>query len=167
MAKKKATEEVTWKTVIKKWKNGEDLPDIKRSVFWETSRAHSKGSSIFIQTTTSASKHLPMSMKGDSSPFHNHLDGKTSPVKFYNLDKSAILVSPPDIGKNYSHLATFYKNSSTTEKNEFWRKVAKSVEKQLKKGNDVYVSTHGTNVRWLHVRIESKPKYYVSDLKYT
>jgi hypothetical protein len=157
----------TWTEVIKDWKKGENLPQIKSSVFWETSRIHSGGESEFIQKVKPATKHLPMKMRADSTAFRKYLDGATTPVKFSNLDKSAVLVSPPDNGKNFSHIATFYKNSTAQEKKDLWKKVAKAAEKEMKKGKDVFVSTHGTNVPWLHVRIESKPKYYVSSLKDT
>lgn len=165
--KTKKKEIVNWTETIQQWKKGKNLPKIKTSVYWETSRAHSLGSSEFIQKTKSSLKKLPMNMKADSSPFKKQLSGATQPVKFYNLDKSAILVSPPNTGKNFSHIGTFYKNSTLQERKDLWKKVAKVVEKKLKKGSDVFVSTHGTNVAWLHVRVECTPKYYVTDLKKT
>lgn len=163
--KKKKTVRVTWKDQLEQWKRGNGLPDIKSStssIFFETSRAHSGGMCAFEQKVTSASKHLSMRMKADSSHFSEHLSGKTSPVQFYNLDQTAILVSPPDNGKNFAHLALFYKNSNQRQREQLWKKVAQSVEKVLRRGEDAYVSTHGTNVPWLHVRIEGNPKYYVS-----
>ncbi|CAN0448825.1 unnamed protein product, partial [Pylaiella littoralis] len=163
---KEKVPKTTWKETVQCWKNGKNLPKIKSSVFGETSRAHSGGSCEFIQKTTAAARELPVTMKGDNSIF-TKLNGKTTPVSFYNLDKSATLVSPPDSGKNFSHIATFHKHCSVQEREDLWRQVAVSVEKKLKKGEGVYVSTHGTGVPWLHVRIETTPKYYVSALKNT
>lgn len=161
---------VTWKARIEQWKQGKNLPRITSSVFWETSRMHGRGLSEFKQKTTSASKHLPMSMRADSSAFAQHVRGKKSTVAFQNLGNTATLVAPPHrtgSNKNFSHIATFYKHASPAEIRDLWRTVAKVVETKMNKGESVYVSTHGTGVPWLHVRIESTPKYYVSELKNT
>ncbi|CAN0272180.1 unnamed protein product [Ectocarpus sp. 6 AP-2014] len=161
---------VTWKSRLEQWKQGKNLPRITSSVFWETSRMHNGGLSEFKQKTTPASKHLPLSTRADSSAFAQHVRGKKSTVAFQNLGNTATLVAPPHrpgSNKNYSHIATFYKHASPGEIKDLWRTVAKEVEKKMKKGESVYVSTHGTGVPWLHVRIESTPKYYVSELKNT
>ncbi|CAM9200647.1 unnamed protein product, partial [Ectocarpus sp. 8 AP-2014] len=161
---------VTWKSRLEQWKQGKNLPRITSSVFWETSRMHGRGVSEFKQKTTPASKHLPMSMCADSSAFAQHVRGKKSTVAFQNLGNTATLVAPPHrpgSNRNYSHIATFYKHASPAEIKDLWRTVAKEVETKMKRGESVYVSTHGTGVPWLHVRIESTPKYYVSELKNT
>ncbi|CAN0113936.1 unnamed protein product [Ectocarpus sp. 12 AP-2014] len=153
---------VTWKDKIQQWKSGEGLPSVTSPVFWETSRAHSGGLCEYREVKTPASKHLSMRMQGDASAFQKHLKGKTTPAQFYNLDQTAILISPPDRGENFAHLALFHKNATLQQRQKLWKKVAQSVEKVLKRGDDAYVSTHGVGVPWLHVRIEGSPKYYVS-----
>lgn len=162
--------EVTWISRLEEWKQGKNLPRITSSVFWETSRMHNGGSSEFKQKTTPASTQLPMSTRADSSAFAQHVRGKKAAVAFQNLGNTATLVAPPHrpgSKNNFSHIATFYKHASPGEIKDLWRTVAKVVERKMKKGESVYVSTHGTGVPWLHVRIESTPKYYVSDLKNT
>ncbi|ACH46891.1 unknown [Feldmannia species virus] len=156
----------TWNDVVAKWYGGIDLPQVKSSVFWETSRISADGSSTFKQKQVAASRDLPMSMVGDSSAFTKYLYGQTSPVSFYNLNRTAVLVAPPDTGKNFAHLGLFYKNSTTQERKQLWRKVAEEIMKKIRKGESVYVSTHGTNIPWLHIRLDTVPKYYVSDLKH-
>jgi len=155
----------TWRWILDQWKRGRELPKIKGSVFWETSRCTQLGNSKFRQKKTPASGELPMSSLADSSPFRAHLKGRRSATSFPNLGKNATLVSPADKGKNFSHIGNFYKHASEAEMKDFWETVAKAVEKRIKLGESVYVSTHGTGVNWLHVRIEATPKYYVSDLK--
>ena len=154
----------TWKDVMKAWKVGKHLPKINGSVFWETSAIKKGGDVEYNEQTLSASAALPMTLRGDSSPFRKHLDNKTSPVAFSNLTGSCTLVAPPDTGKNFSHLGLFYKNATQDEIRALWKMVAVQIEKKLKQQNVVYVSTHGTGVPWLHVRICESPKYFSTDV---
>lgn len=75
-----------------------------------------------------------------------------------------MLVAPPNKGLNFSHLGTFYKHASKGDIKALWREVAKQIEKEMKTHDALYVSTHGSGVSWLHVRISSIPKYYVTDV---
>ncbi|CAN0498606.1 unnamed protein product [Ectocarpus sp. 8 AP-2014] len=155
----------TWNDVIKAWKAGKDLPDIniKGSVFWETSAAAAGGDSPFRQKTKSAARALPMTLPADPAVFAHHMKNKKTPVAF-NSFGGTLLIIPPDTGKNFSHLATFYKHGSDAEKRALWKKVAVELQRKLKRGETVYVSTHGTGVSWLHVRLASRPMYYVTSV---
>ena len=156
----------TWNDMIGLWKQGKHTPKIKSGVFWETSSVSSGGNSVYRETQVRTSR-LPMTLPANPAPFSSHLQGKSSPVSFRNLGKDAVLVSPPNKGLNFSHIGTFYSNASRQDIKSFWRKVAIEVEKFARAGTKVYVSTSGTNVHWLHVRIEKRPKYYTSSLKNT
>lgn len=162
----KSTTGRTWNDMIRLWKQGKHTPKIKSGVFWETSSVSSGGNSVYKETQVRTSR-LPMTLPANPAPFSSHLQGKSAPVSFRNLGKDAILVSPPNKGLNYSHIGTFYSNASRQDIKSFWRKVAIEVEKFARAGTKVYVSTSGTNVHWLHVRIEKRPKYYTSSLKNT
>lgn len=118
----------------------------------------------YREKTISASATLSMTLRGNSSYFREHLTNKTSPVGFSNPTGTCTLVAPPDVGKNYSHLGLFYKNASTNEIRALWKKVAVEIDKRLKKEDRVYVSTHGTGVPWLHVRICNTPKYFTTGI---
>ncbi len=156
--------EKTWNDVIKAWNVGKHLPKINGSVFWETSAIKKGGDVKYKEQTMSASAALPMTLPGDSSTFRTHLNNKTSPVAFSNLAGSCTLVAPPDTGKNFSHLGLFYKNATQDEIRALWKKVAVEIKKKLKQNHAVYVSTHGTGVPWLHVRICNSPKYFSTNV---
>lgn len=151
----------TWNDTIKDWKAGTNLPDTRGSVFWETSVAKLGGQSPFRFKTKAAARALPMTLPADASVFKEHMKNKKSPVSFLSLG-GTLLIVPPDTGKNFSHLGTFNKYSSAAEKRALWKKVATELQKKLKRGETVYVSTHGTGVSWLHVRLASSPLYYVT-----
>ena len=42
----------------------------------------------------------------------------------------------------------------------FWAKVGAVYEALVKQGRPVWLSTEGSGVPWLHVRMDSRPKYY-------
>lgn len=156
----KPSDKKTWKEIIKSWKTGKHLPDINGSVFWETSAIKNGGNVAYKERTMSAASVLPITKRADSSPFREYLANKTSPVGFSNPTGSCTLVAPPDTGKNFSHLGSFYKNASKNEIRALWKKVAVEIEKKLKKRDTVYVSTHGMAVPWLHVRICNNPNHF-------
>ena len=82
-------------------------------------------------------------------------------VVFPNLGKDATLVvpTPPDSGSGFSHLAAFIRNASDAQKDAFWRVVGQTVQEQLGM-IPLWLSTAGGGVAWLHVRLDSRPKYY-------
>lgn len=51
--------------------------------------------------------------------------------------------------KHFSHLGNVYRHSTLGERKALWEKVAVN----LKKGEKAYVSTHGSGVHWVHVRL--------------
>ncbi len=90
-------------------------------------------------------------------------------VVFENLGKDAKLVVPSPINSNtspggttfsaYSHLAAFMRNGLDAQKHSFWRIVGETVQQEIS-DNPLWVSTAGGGVAWLHVRLDSRPKYY-------
>ena len=94
-------------------------------------------------------------------------------VTFQNLGRDAFLVVPCPSTQNqasretlnmYGHLASFMAlNRNVTHLHNFWIKVAETFDariSQLSGDKPIWVSTCGTGVYWLHVRLDSRPKYY-------
>mmetsp|Transcript_18181 Transcript_18181/g.29808 ORF Transcript_18181/g.29808 Transcript_18181/m.29808 type:complete len:415 (+) Transcript_18181:113-1357(+) len=101
-------------------------------------------------------------------------DGGSGPVAvcaFPNLGRDATLISPlPQSGINeatYSHLASFIRNAPQEQISQFWKVSAKTYIEELKHKHErinehvgTWFSTNGMGVAWLHLRIDSVPKYY-------
>ncbi|CAM9729848.1 unnamed protein product [Ectocarpus sp. 6 AP-2014] len=140
------------------------LPNIKSSVFWECSPAYDGGDSPFRFKTKSAPRDLPANTPADRSPFAEHLRrARGLPVSFRSSSTpSTTLVISPDFGKYFAHIGNFYKHSTLEERKALWRKVATELEKILARWETVYVSTQGSGVHWLHVRLSLTPRYYVT-----
>ena len=82
-------------------------------------------------------------------------------VTFENLGKDAMLVVPSPRGPDstYCHLAAFIRGAPDSQKQALWRIVGRTVQQTLT-DRPLWVSTAGGGVAWLHVRLDSLPKYY-------
>ena len=82
---------------------------------------------------------------------------------FPNLGKDATLVSPCPSADNPDddavHLVKYLRNAGAHNARKLWSTVAQAVQRQLSE-KPLWVSTNGYGVSWLHVRLDSSPKYY-------
>ena len=63
----------------------------------------------------------------------------------------------------YAHLANFVRQAPSAQVAQLLQTVGASMIERLEqvdKGTAVYLSTSGLGVYWLHVRLDSRPKYY-------
>lgn len=82
-------------------------------------------------------------------------------VSFSNLrgDAHLIVPAPIDSQTNYAHLAAFLRTGTQTQVMAFWKRVGQEYA-QLIGEKKKWLSTAGMGVHWLHVRVDSRPKYY-------
>ncbi|MDJ0944444.1 MAG: hypothetical protein QNJ30_13310 [Kiloniellales bacterium] len=83
-------------------------------------------------------------------------------VTFENLGRDAWLVAPrplPEAG-DYPHLAAFLRTAPAGQKAALWRQTGEAVIRLLSE-RPLWVSTSGLGVAWLHLRLDTRPKYYV------
>ena len=99
----------------------------------------------------------------DSIAFAEHfesVDRKTI-VRFENLGRDATLIAPCPLEpiSACTHLAGFLRHAPDAVSVQLWRAVAEGVAEMLSE-QPLWVSTCGLGVYWLHVRLDSLPKYY-------
>ena len=84
-----------------------------------------------------------------------------SVVTFENLGKDAVLVVPEPAAapSAYVHLAAFVRGAPAAQRHALWQAVATAMVQRLN-ARPVWLSTAGAGVAWLHVRLDSRPKYY-------
>ncbi len=82
-------------------------------------------------------------------------------VEFANLGGDAHLIAPcPQTAVTvYPHLAAFSRLAPIAQQHQFWQRVGTAVSNHVGK-RPLWVSTSGLGVYWLHVRLDSRPKYY-------
>ena len=85
---------------------------------------------------------------------------------FYNLGGDSTLIAPcPTQQASFPHLASFLRKGSSEQINELWKKTATEFIEKIKSDNphNVWLSTAGDGIAWLHVRLDPSPKYYQHD----
>ena len=99
----------------------------------------------------------------DKNAFASYFDPANDKgiATFLNLGKDAFLVVPSPNGAEsaYGHLATFTREAPKTQNHSLWQSVGEAVQKRLS-DKPIWLSTAGGGVSWLHVRLDSYPKYY-------
>ncbi len=98
----------------------------------------------------------------DPTPFAEHLNASQADVvEFENLGRDAVLIVPRQRGSRsaYGHLAAFVRNAPEEQQHTLWESVGRAMTRRLRT-TPVWLSTAGAGVSWLHVRLDSRPKYY-------
>ena len=94
--------------------------------------------------------------------FREHFrEARSGIATFRNLGGDAWLVAPgtgSDDGAS-AHLAAFQRQAPDRLKHELWQAVGRLVAEQVG-DRPVWLSTSGLGVAWLHVRLDTVPKYY-------
>jgi hypothetical protein len=82
-------------------------------------------------------------------------------VSFANLSGDATLIvpSPRTSEDAYGHFATFLRNAPELQIDAMWQKIGEVVHRMVS-DRPIWLSTAGGGVAWLHVRVDSTPKYY-------
>ena len=99
--------------------------------------------------------------------FREHLnaaEAHVGAVTFRNLGGDSQLVAPCERGSRscYGHLASFVNLAPEEQQWSLWSLVGQTVRQLLKERGKrpTWISTEGSGVPWLHVRLDTRPKYY-------
>ena len=104
----------------------------------------------------------------DLEAFKDHFAGceeGSGAVDFASLGGDAQLISPcpshADKGA-YAHLAAFVRRAPALQVDALWRRGALAIRAALgsSRGKPLWLSTSGKGVSYLHLRVDSRPKYY-------
>lgn len=102
-------------------------------------------------------------VRPDPSPFEEHFSREpdSEVVTFSNLRGDAHLVvpAPSPAGASYPHLAAFLRSAPESHAHALWEAVATALIEAIGP-QPKWLSTAGLGVHWLHLRIDSRPKYY-------
>ncbi len=95
-----------------------------------------------------------------SSYFSNDNE-KHGIVAFANLsgDSTLVVPSPRTTSDAYGHLSSFVRLAPSEQRDALWRVIGKTVTSKISEA-PIWLNTAGGGVAWLHVRIDSRPKYY-------
>lgn len=82
-------------------------------------------------------------------------------VQFENVSRDAVLVVPCPLAEHssYTHFAAFIRNAPRAQVHALLRAMGEAVLARWSH-RPLWVSTAGMGVYWLHLRLDSRPKYY-------
>jgi hypothetical protein len=104
------------------------------------------------------------SLRHDPRPFSDHFSNGSSPsvLCFPNLGGDATLIVPVPITSDhssYTHLGSFLRTAPRQQIDLFWQKVGTALQQRIST-SPTWLSTAAMGVSWLHLRLDSRPKYY-------
>jgi hypothetical protein len=99
--------------------------------------------------------------EADPTAFAAHVHADGDAIAFENLGGDATLVVPTERGERaaYAHLVRFLRGAPEAQVSSLWRLVGEAALARLGE-RPLWLSTAGLGVPWLHVRLDSRPKYY-------
>ena len=103
-----------------------------------------------------------LDVKQDPLPFAGHFEkANGSVIAFDNLGGDATLIVPCQIaaGNAYAHIAAFIRRAPEVQTHCLWEKAGRCLKQKIKQ-KTIWLNTAGGGVDWLHVRLDSTPKYY-------
>ncbi len=158
--------------VIRLWENDEHfikffiglLADCQFEAFrWETPSLTTQNCDQQFQFVTIDSPGLDSRLP-DTQSFAKQLSNCNSenPVMtFDNLGRDATLVVPAGLtdDANYVGIASFTRCAPLAQQLKLWHAVGAAMARKI--GHQpIWLSTAGGGVAWLHIRLDSRPKYY-------
>ncbi len=159
---------LSFNQVIDLWKNSEAfrryynelLAQMPFSAFyWETPPLRADTVNQHFEFVVIDS--LPLTkVTANAKPFREQF-GAALVNSFWNLGADAKLIVPRPLlaERHYAHLAAFVRSEAGEQQDQFWQLVGLEYEAALGE-QPRWLSTAGLGVSWLHLRIDSRPKYY-------
>jgi hypothetical protein len=108
--------------------------------------------------------------RANISPYKEYLEVlKGQPVweVFQNPGRDCSLIAPAQATsdpEDYTHISAFFRGSAPLpQQDAAWQRLGHAISDELRRRDVVWVSTDGCGVRWLHFRVDARPKYFKMD----
>lgn len=97
--------------------------------------------------------------------FQRHADPAQAAAVFAGLGRDALMIAPCPRAPHaaYTHLLAFVRAAPRWQAVAIWPILARTVASLRAAGirrEPLWISTSGSGVHWLHLRLDSRPKYY-------
>ncbi len=163
---------VSYAEIIDRWQCDSDFRDFFigllaatpfKAYLWETPPITRMTATRAFECVLVESPELAR-LRPDPATFAQHFEAteaETEVASFWNLGGDARLVAPKPRASliAYPHLAAFSRAAPAPQQHAFGSTVGTKVAGSLS-DRPLWLSTCGLGVAWLHVRLDSRPKYY-------
>jgi hypothetical protein len=157
--------------VLELWRTAADfraffnatLADLPWSAFrWETPPVTRDTLEMAFECVVFASPELAVPADGSDFTEHFRQAGTAEVVEFTNLggDAHLIVPTPRALVEAYPHIGAFVRRAPESQRQELWRRAGESVGARIG-ARPIWLNTAGTGVPWLHLRLDTRPKYYL------
>jgi len=158
--------------VIASWADNEDFraffiaelaATAQLAFFWEMPPVRRGALERAYEYVTVSSDALARLHADDSAFARQFRSSPESVVSFRNLGGDAMLVVPRRKGdiQDYAHIAAFVRAGPSAQIHALMKVLAATVTHTIEQSGDpVWINTSGLGVPWVHVRLDSFPKYY-------
>jgi hypothetical protein len=128
--------------------------------FWEVQPVTAQASRRPFEYVVIESQSL-LEMRPDPHSFRSHFSQESGVVSFDNIGADAHLIAPCPFAKHeaYVHLGAFVRYAPREQVDLLFARVAELTLARVGE-QPLWLSTCGLGVAWLHVRLDSWPKYY-------
>lgn len=130
--------------------------------FWETPPVTWRSIDQSFEFILTESPLLAQSKPNSSSFAAHFLRQKAQEILIFpNHSGDAILIVPAPIATEncYAHLARFLREGPNSQVSAFWQSAGMAMQSRVS-DSPTWLSTAGMGVSWLHLRLDSRPKYY-------
>lgn len=175
MAATAPTTPLTWAEVLSRWQHDAEFQALCRAVlaeapypalFWEmpplTADTRDQPYEWVMINSPTLARVSP-----NPAPFAQHItagQGTNQVTTFTNLGGDAQLIVPCQNGDEtgYTHIAAFMRSAPQPQIAALWSTLGQTIDANLatRGRQPLWVSTSGLGVFWLHIRLDSRPKYY-------
>ncbi len=166
---------LSWSDVVHRWQTDQSFRRFFISVladapfpayFWETQPVTRTSIDREFEFVLVDSRSLA-GVRTDEQAFANHFASAkpgASVIEFPNLSGDATLVvpCPGEPSSAYSQISTFARQAPDDQQHQLWSMVGAALERQLS-AQPVWLNTSGLGIYWLHIRLDSSPKYYTHE----
>ncbi len=168
-------EPLSWSNVVHRWQTDQPFRHFFISVladapfpayFWETPPVTRTSIDRVFEFVLVDSRSLA-GVRADDQAFANHFASAQpgeSVIEFANLGGDATLVvpCPGEPMSAYSQISTFARQAPDDQQHKLWSMVGAALERQLS-AQPIWLNTSGLGIYWLHIRLDSSPKYYTHE----
>lgn len=129
--------------------------------YWE----HPALKTIFLENNYECiiQRSIPLETKEiNENAFSDYIYKNEQVVDFMNLGKNARLVIPTKQSEKsiYNHLGKFINYATEEQIIAVFQRVGQKIKEEIEKKETIWLNTAGLGIIWLHIRLDTKPKYY-------
>lgn len=96
----------------------------------------------------------------DRIAFQEHFLQQQSVAVFPSLGKDAMLLAPNTrVAQAFTDIAVFARHASASQRKDMYQRLSRLLQEHDSK-QPLWLSTSGMGIAWMHIRLDSRPKYY-------